>query len=256
MASFSWFRCPRRNTVGTKTTMPSCRRQEGFPNQAPTKPNKLHQATTRLKRNHAATNYFMQTFLLWLTHLKESTDPSSYDQVFKSQLDSIKDKVPAQTYQKLKELNWGGYIAAQLRKANFHDDIDDHLQHIVTKLLVQPGQLFRGYNPDKHGPLDRRFGASVRNEIAKLISKAQNRRRYLPSVPLASHDRAVHQNQSQAFIRDEIMEKIGELGVAVFDCLRAGVCPSVLVGRDELGSPTLYRVRKVKREVVHQLVFS
>ena len=42
----------------------------------------------------------------------------------------------------------GNYIAAQLRKANFHDDIDDHLQHIVTKLLVEPGNLFRGYNPD------------------------------------------------------------------------------------------------------------
>ena len=45
------------------------------------------------------------------------------------------------------------------------------------------------------------------------------------------------------------MEKIGELGVAVFDCIVSGVCPSVLVGRDEFGSPSLYRVRKVKREV-------
>lgn len=45
------------------------------------------------------------------------------------------------------------------------------------------------------------------------------------------------------------MAKVGELGVAVFDCLRAGVCPSALVGRVELGSPTLYRVKKVRREV-------
>ena len=143
----------------------------------------------------------------------------------------------------------GNYIASQLRKANFHDDIDDHLQHIVTKLLVQPGNLFRGYKPDKHGPLDKRFGASVRNEIAKLIQKAQNRRKYVPTVPLASFDRAVTQEPNQAFLRDEIMEKIGPLGVAVFDCLRAGVSPSVLVGRVELGSPSLYRVMKVRREV-------
>ena len=143
----------------------------------------------------------------------------------------------------------GNYIAAQLRKANFHADIDDHLQHIVTKLLVQPGQLFRGYNPDKHGPQDRRFGASVRNEIAKLIQKTANRRKYVPTVPLASHDRAVSQEPSQAFMRDEIMEKIGDLGVAVYDCLRAGVCPSVLVGRIDFGSPSLYRVKKVRREV-------
>ena len=45
------------------------------------------------------------------------------------------------------------------------------------------------------------------------------------------------------------MEKIGELGVAVCDCLRSGVSPSILVGRVELGSPTLYRVKKVRREV-------
>ncbi len=191
----------------------------------------------------------MHTFLIWLTHLKENTDPSSYDQVFQQQLDSIKDKLPTETYQKLKDLNWGNYIASQLRKANFHDDIDDHLQHIVTKLLVEPGKLFRGYNPDKHGPLDRRFGASVRNEIAKLIQKAQNRRKYVPTVPLASFDRAVQQDQSQAFIRDEIMEKIGPLGVAVWDCLRAGISPSVLVGRVELGSPSLYRVRRVVKQV-------
>ena len=119
------------------------------------------------------------------------------------------------------------------------------LLHIVTKLLVQPGNLFRGWNPDRHGPLDRRFGRSVANEISKIIQKAQNRRKYLPSVSLASHDRATHQDPNQAFIRDEIMAKVGELGVAVFDCLCSGVCPSVLVGRAELGSRNLFRVREV-----------
>ena len=176
--------------------------------------------------------------------------PAQQDQVFRQQLDSIKHKVPAETYDHLKGLNWGNYIASQLRRANFHDDIDDHLQHIVTKLLVEPGKLFRGWNPDRHGPLDRRFGASVRKEIAKLIQKAQNRRKYVPTVPLASHDRAVPQDPSQAFMRDEIMAKVGKLGGAVFGCILAGVCPSVLVGRVEFDSPSLYRVKKVRREVV------
>jgi hypothetical protein len=89
----------------------------------------------------------------------------------------------------------------------------------------------------------------VRNEIAKIIQKTANRRKYLPSVPLASFDRAVYQDQSQAFIRDEIMAKVGELGVAVWDCLVSGISPLSLVGRVELGSPTLYRVKKVRREV-------
>ncbi len=44
--------------------------------------------------------------------------------------------------------------------------------------------------------------------------------------------------------------------MAVFDCLVSGVSPSVsgvspsvLVGRVELGSPSLYRVKAVRREV-------
>ena len=45
------------------------------------------------------------------------------------------------------------------------------------------------------------------------------------------------------------MAKVGPLGVAVWDCIRAGVCPSVLVGRVEFGAPSLYRVKKVRREV-------
>lgn len=49
------------------------------------------------------------------------------------------------------------------------------------------------------------------------------------------------------------MEKIGMLGVAVFDCIVSGVCPSVLVGRVEFGSPSLYRVKAVRREVVRSL---
>ena len=68
-------------------------------------------------------------------------------------------------------------------------------------------------------------------------------------MPATADNRAVSQDQSQAFIRDEIMAKVGELGVAVYDCILAGVSPSVLVGRVELGSPTLYRVKKVRREV-------
>jgi len=43
--------------------------------------------------------------------------------------------------------------------------------------------------------------------------------------------------------------KIGALGVAVFDCLVSAINPSVLVGRVEFGSPSSYRVKKVKREV-------
>ena len=45
------------------------------------------------------------------------------------------------------------------------------------------------------------------------------------------------------------MQKVGPLGVAVLDCLVSGASPSVLVGRDEFGSPSLYRVRRVVKLV-------
>ncbi len=35
------------------------------------------------------------------------------------------------------------------------------------------------------------------------------------------------------------------LGVAVWDCIVSGVCPSVLVGRDDFGAPSSYRVKAV-----------
>ncbi|MDP7066244.1 MAG: hypothetical protein QF637_01350 [Acidimicrobiales bacterium] len=43
------------------------------------------------------------------------------------------------------------------------------------------------------------------------------------------------------------MAKVG--GVAVFDCLRSGVSPLSLVGRVELGAPSLYPVKAVKKRV-------
>ena len=45
------------------------------------------------------------------------------------------------------------------------------------------------------------------------------------------------------------MAKVGELGVAVFDCILKGVSPSVLVGRVEFGAPSLYRVKKVVKSL-------
>ncbi len=130
---------------------------------------------------------------------------------------SVTKKLPPKR-EGLKELDWSGYIARELRKAGFRgDELDEFVHEIVVKLLVSPGKLFTGWNPRHHGPLDRRFGASVRNQIANIISKRANRRRYLPSVsigndgdgvpedflPASSDDRTV------ADFRDLLAQRLG-----------------------------------------------
>lgn len=49
------------------------------------------------------------------------------------------------------------------------------------------------------------------------------------------------------------MQKVGELGVAVYDCLVSETSSSVLVGRVELGSLTVFRIRRVVKAVRREL---
>ena len=47
------------------------------------------------------------------------------------------------------------------------------------------GKLFSGYDPRVHGPMDKRFKASVANSIRNLVAKEKTRRRYLPTTSIA-----------------------------------------------------------------------
>ncbi len=110
----------------------------------------------------------MRTFWTWLElqtllrHLLESSsafDPKAYNKVFENQLANLQSQITdpeiSAKLENLKGMDWGGYIAKELRKAGFRgNDLEEYVHHIVVKLLVTPGKLFQGWNPSQHGPLE------------------------------------------------------------------------------------------------------
>ncbi len=117
------------------------------------------------------------------------------------------------------------------------------------------GKLFNGWNPQQHGPLDRRFGASVRNEIANIISKQSNRRRYIPTVSITNdfNGQGVAEKylpparaQDESLIADFsdwLGSRLGPLAVAVLDARLHGDDIAAIVGNESLGSPTRNKLR-------------
>lgn len=168
---------------------------------------------------------------------------------------SIGDQEVAAKLDGLKDFDWSGYIARELRKAGFRGaELDEHVHEIVLKLLVAPGKLFTGWNPRHHGTLDRRFGASVRNQIGNIISKRANRRRYLPSVSIGNDGQGVPEDFLPAYwddrtvadFRDQVAQRLGSLAVALFDAKMRGEDMASLVGDPSLGSPTMYKLKSMR----------
>ncbi len=210
------------------------------------------------------------TFFPWLAlqqhgllRLLEATadlDLAGYNQVFEAELErlrqSVSDAEVKAKLESLKDLDWSGYIARELRKAGFRgDELEEFVHEIVVKLLVAPGKLFTGWNPRHHGPLDRRFGASVRNQILNIVSKRANRRRYLPSVSIGNDEDGVPEDflpstwddRSAADFRDLLAQRLGPLAVALFDAKMRGEDMASLVGDPNLGSPTMYKLKSMVR---------
>jgi hypothetical protein len=46
---------------------------------------------------------------------------------------------------------------------------------VVVQLLVRPGQLFTGYDPDRSGPMEARFSLSVRNAVLNVLRSRRRR---------------------------------------------------------------------------------
>lgn len=71
-----------------------------------------------------------------------------------------------------KDLDWAGYISAAVRRAGIPaHDVDSTVTDIVVYLLVQPGQLFRGWNGTS--PLEARWKLAVRNAVINAAKKGR-----------------------------------------------------------------------------------
>jgi hypothetical protein len=120
--------------------------------------------------------------LLRLLETAEYFDPASYNPVFEGELEKLIHRLgqskAAQSASEMRGFDWGNYIARSLLRGGFRDDDQQEaFQHVVFNLLVSPGKLFRGYDPSRHGPLDRRLKQSVWNALRNISEKSRNRRK-------------------------------------------------------------------------------
>lgn len=221
----------------------------------------------------------MHTFFEWLDtrpvvwaiqRLLENAeffDRAAFNRVFDQELRSTLDRISAsearEEARNLLGWDWINYIESSLKSAGFRDpnDLQEHTQGIVVKLLVQPGQLFRGWKPQQHGPLDRRFKNSVWNAIRNIAEKEQTRHRYLPSRSIGTTfepgDVMASELKARQSGRHEVIEefrtlvysRLGELALTVLDHRLEGRETKELIGLPSLGTPSRHQVKQAVRAI-------
>jgi len=208
----------------------------------------------------------MITFLDWLIvqdteallRLLEGAayfDPVAYNPVFEGELEKLAQSHNDPDVQKqiaaLRGFDFGSYIARSLVRAGFrNDDVVNYFHDLIMKLVLSPGRVFKGWNPATNPNLERRFRASVWNGIRNIVEKSQNRRRRVtltdPSLMAQQHRGREPYSGLLDDFRKMVAEKLGSLAAAILDWRMERKDTKDLVGQTELGSPSVY---SIKREV-------
>jgi hypothetical protein len=116
----------------------------------------------------------MHNFRLWFLLESARLNPAAYNSLFRSELEALLPRITdlrrRHSLEKMKDFDWSGYILAGLRNAGFTDqrDREERAHEIITNLLVTPGKLFHGYDPDESGPMEARFKLAVTYEIQAM----------------------------------------------------------------------------------------
>jgi hypothetical protein len=116
----------------------------------------------------------MQSFRLWFLLENARLNPAAYNSLFRSELEALLPRITdlrrRLSLEKMRDFDWSGYILAALRNAGFNDERErEEMAHeVITNLLVTPGNLFRGYDPEESGPIEARFKLAVMYEIQAL----------------------------------------------------------------------------------------
>lgn len=215
----------------------------------------------------------MNDFWNWLTEQRQLGDIASrlrllenyyelptaeYNKLFEDELEKLIDQHKgdsvAYELEAMTGFDWTSYIATAVRNSGVHDqrEVQETTHEIVSRLLM--GKLFRGYNPEVHGPIDRRFKRSVGNAVRNVVEKEKNRRRYLPSGDYEPDEvaasREPNDEQTVEEFREFVRGRLGGLALAVLDLRLSGEGDTKsLVGADEYGRPTSYRIKKIVQEI-------
>ena len=195
---------------------------------------------------------------LWLIETYFSFDAGQYNQLFDDELGKVSVSSPEyrDALKRMQGFNWTGYIAKSLRNSGYKDqrEVQERTHDIVVKMLT--GGLFRDYDERHHGPLDLRFKRAVANAIRNMVEKQRNTRRLLPTVSIGQErghdlpDRMTDDGEERIEdFRQLVRNQLGELGIAVLDARLSGDETQGLVGREDLGSPGRYVIKRVVQEI-------
>ena len=193
---------------------------------------------------------------LWLIETYYSFDPQQYNRLFDDELGKLSVSSPEhrQAIERMSGFNWVGYIAKSLRNAGYRDqrEVAERTHDITVKMLT--GGLFRDYDERQHGSVDLRFKRSVANAIRNMVEKDKNRRRFFPIGQERGDDvpeRMVDRGEEKVIedFRQLVWNRLGQLGIAVLDARLAGEETKSLVGREDLGSPGRFVIKRVVGEV-------
>ncbi len=211
----------------------------------------------------------MLAFKEWIVHsdlldqlrLLENAEffrPEAYNSVFDDELQKLLARTHDLDARKqiaaLKGFDWGNYIVRSLVRVGFrHDDVQEAFHNIVMKLLLSPGKLFKGWNPERHGPLERRFKAATWNAIRNIAEKRRNYQRWMTSADPAVMAERNPAKQPYSGVLEEfrrlVAEKLGKLALAILDQRLEGKQTKEMVGRPEFGSPSIYIIKRAVQEI-------
>lgn len=206
----------------------------------------------------------MTTFDLWLLLVESGRlDRDGFNDVFRRQLaellPTVADGGRRASLEAMQDTDFIGYILAALRNAGFADqqEREQAAHDVVVYLLVQPGQLFTGYDAATNGPMEGRFRLAVQNAVRNLL---RTRRRRQPAsravsigyaageVPAdAIPDRHRNDDEVLAAFRDFLRREVGEDAVRLLDQRLDGVSLRQLAGHQGFGSG--WALRRLMRQV-------
>jgi hypothetical protein len=196
--------------------------------------------------------------LLRLLEAAQYFNPQDYNPVFESELEKLIRRLPDSEARRqaigTRGFDFGGYISRSLLRAGFrNDDEQEAFQGVVVKLLVEPGRLFKGWEPRRHGPLDRRFRRSVWNAIRNVQEKSRNRRKLMTAVdPTVMAGQFVGREPYSDVIdqfRQLVAQRLGKLALAILDARLAGEDTKDLIGMAAIGTPSAFLVKRETRAI-------
>lgn len=193
--------------------------------------------------------------LLRLLEVSSEFPHTQINDLFTRQIDQLRHHVPPDRQRELeaaRNFDIVGYIAKSLKNAGFQDhDIDPLVQDIIVRLLVDPGNLVRGWRGQPFMP---RTKVAIRNAVLNLAEKRQRRRRWFLHVTPEDMDVSLHaapdgNDETIERFRKEVQDQLGNLALAVLDARLDGVDVKSLVGMPELTSPSSYQIKKAVQEI-------